>query len=453
MASAGPDQLDMNELFSLSLIDAVRRLSSGEITSEAYTRSLLARIDMLEPRVQAFQFLDKERALELAREADRRLRAGRTPGSLHGVPVGVKDIIDVRGVVTGMGSPIYKAYVPEMNAEVVDRLHAAGALVLGKTVTTEFAFLVPNKTHNPWNSSHTPGGSSSGSAAAVAAGFVPAAIGTQTNGSVIRPAAFCGVVGYKAGKGVLSTDGILSFSTTLDQPGAFTRNVEDAALLVANLAHSRWVISPQISALKHAPRLVAVRSPVWHLAEPDQRSRFATDVAVLREAAAIVDEIELPASFNDAHKVHRVIMLYEGAAASRQVREHYRAQFSEFLNRALDEGDRISTAEYERALRKREALQRDFSRFLDDYDAVVTPPAAGEAPASLETTGDPSFCTIWTLLGVPAITIPSGLGSRGMPLGLQIIGNQGESNHLLATAMWCERQLPFRNLIAREKGI
>jgi Asp-tRNA(Asn)/Glu-tRNA(Gln) amidotransferase A subunit family amidase len=443
----------MDELFSLSLTDAVRRLSSGEITSEAYTRSVLARTDLLEPRIQAFQFLDKERAIELAREADRRLKAGRTPGALHGVPVGVKDIIDVRGVVTSMGSPIYKAYVPEMNAEVVDRLHAAGALVLGKTVTTEFAYMVPNKTRNPWNSAHTPGGSSSGSAAAVASGMVPVALGTQTNGSVIRPAAFCGIVGYKAGKGVLSTEGILPFSPTNDQPGVFTRSVEDAALLVANLAHSRWVISPQISALKHAPRLVAARSPVWHLAEPDQRSRFATDIAVLRESAAIVDEVELPTSFNDAHKVHRTIMLYEGAAASRKIREHYRAQLSEFLTRGLEEGDRISTAEYERALRKREALQRDFSRFLDDYDAVVTPPAAGEAPASLETTGDPSFCTIWTLVGVPAVTIPTGLGSHGMPLGLQIIGNQGESNHLLATAMWCERQLPFRGLIAREKGL
>jgi len=161
----------MDELLSMSLTDAVRRLSSGEITSEAYTRSVLARTDLLEPRIQAFQFLDKERAIELAREADRRLKAGRTPGALHGVPVGVKDIIDVRGVVTSMGSPIYKAYVPEMNAEVVDRLHAAGALVLGKTVTTEFAYMVPNKTRNPWNSAHTPGGSSSGSAQAHCSAF------------------------------------------------------------------------------------------------------------------------------------------------------------------------------------------------------------------------------------------------------------------------------------------
>jgi Asp-tRNA(Asn)/Glu-tRNA(Gln) amidotransferase A subunit family amidase len=443
----------MDDLYSLSLVEAVRRLSSGEMTSEAYTRGLLARIDQIEERVQAWQWLDKERALQSAREADRRVLAGRTPGALHGVPVGVKDIIDVRGMPTSMGSRVYESYAPETNAEVVDRLRAAGALVLGKTVTTEFAFMVPNKTRNPWNPTHTPGGSSSGSAAAIAAGFSPAAIGTQTNGSVIRPAAFCGVVGYKPGKGVLSTDGILPFSASLDQPGVFARNVEDAALLVAHLAHSRWTISPQISALKHAPRLVAVRGPVWSLAEPDQRSRFATDIAVLREAAAIVDEIELPSSFNESHKVHRIIMLYEAAAASRQVRAHYRDKITDLLNKALDDGDRISVAEYERALRKREVLQRDFARFLDDYDAVVTPPAAGEAPSSLESTGDPGFCTLWTLIGVPAISIPTGLGSRGMPLGLQIVGNQGESNHLLATTMWCERQLPFRSLIARERNI
>ena len=302
------------------------------------------------------------------------------PGPCTGVPIGVKDIIATRGVPTGMGSPIYADYVPEQNAEVVDRLHAAGAFAMGKTVTTEFAFLVPSKTRNPWNSAHTPGGSSSGSAAAVACGMAPAAIGTQTNGSIIRPAAFCGVVGYKPGKGVLSTDGILPFSPTLDQPGVFARSVEDAALLVAHLAHSRWTISPQISALKHAPRLVAVRTPVWHLASEDQRNRFAMDVAGLREAGAVIEEIELPGSFNDAHKVQRTIMLYEAAAGSRAVREAYAAKFSEFLRKALEEGDRISAAEYDRALKKKEALERDFSRFLDDFDAVITPPAAGEAP-------------------------------------------------------------------------
>ena len=349
----------------------------------------------LDENISAWAWLQPAQAIERAREADQRVRAGRTPGALHGLPIGVKDLINVQGMPCGMGSPIYDGNMPEHSAEVVDRLTTAGAFVFGKTVTTEFAFMTPSKTHNPWNYAHTPGGSSSGSAAAVAAGFVPAAIGTQTNGSVIRPAAFCGIVGYKPGEGVLSTDGILPFSTTLDQPGVFARNVEDAALLVAHLAHSRWTISPQIVALKHAPRLVGVRSPVWHLADEDQRSRFTADLAGLREAGAVVDEIDLPPSFNDAHKVHRSIMLYEGAAASRAIRAMHAARLSELLRKALEEGDRISVAEYERALKKRDALHRDFSRFLDDYDAVVTPPAAGEAPASLNTVGDPSFCTIW----------------------------------------------------------
>jgi Asp-tRNA(Asn)/Glu-tRNA(Gln) amidotransferase A subunit family amidase len=443
----------MDQLYRLSLVEAARRLAVGDLTSEAYARGLQLRIRELDDSVQAWAWMDPAYALARAKEADDRVRAGRTPGALHGLPIGVKDIIAVRGVPTGMGSPIYDGYVPEQNAEVVDRLHAAGALVMGKTVTTEFAFMVPAKTRNPWNAAHTPGGSSSGSAAAVACGMVPAAIGTQTNGSVIRPAAFCGVVGYKPGKGVLSTEGILPFSPALDQVGVFARSVEDTALLVAHLAHSRWTISPQISALKHAPRLVAVRSPVWHLATEDQRDRFAMDVAGLREAGAVIEEIELPASFQDAHKVHRTIMLYEAAACSRAVREKHAARMSELVRTALAEGDRISGAEYDRAVKKKEALERDFARFLDDFDAAVTPPAAGEAPASLETTGDPSFCTIWTVLGVPAITIPTGLGSQGLPMGLQIIGNQGESNHLLATAMWCERQLPFRNLLARETDL
>jgi Asp-tRNA(Asn)/Glu-tRNA(Gln) amidotransferase A subunit family amidase len=440
----------MDELYRLSLVEAARRLASGEMTSEVYARGLLLRVREVDDGIHAWAWLEPEEAIARAREADARLRAGRTPGPLHGVPVGVKDIVNTRGMPTQMGSPIYRGWVPEQNAEVVDRLQTAGAFPLGKTVTTEFAFLTPSKTRNPWNPAHTPGGSSSGSAAAVAAGMVPVAIGTQTNGSVIRPAAFCGVVGYKPGKGVLSIDGILPFSPTLDQPGVFARSVEDAGLLVAHLAHSRWTISPQISALKHAPRLVATRTPVWHLASEDQRNRFSMDVSGLREAGAVVDEVDLPASFNDAHKVHRTIMLYEAASASRAVRAQHAAQFSELLRKALEEGDRIALSDYERALKKHEALQRDFSRFTDDYDAVVTPPAAGEAPASLDTTGDPSFCTIWTLIGVPAIVIPTGLGSQGLPLGMQIIGNQGESNHLLATSMWCERQLPFRSLIARE---
>jgi Asp-tRNA(Asn)/Glu-tRNA(Gln) amidotransferase A subunit family amidase len=234
------------------------------------------------------------------------------------------------------------------------------------------------------------------------------------------------------GEGVLSTDGILPFSTTLDQPGVFARNVEDAALLVAHLAHSRWTISPQIVALKHAPRLVGVRSPVWHLADEDQRGRFAADLAGLREAGAVVDEIDLPPSFNDAHKVHRSIMLYEGAAASRAIRAVYAARLSELLRKAMEEGDRISVAEYERALKKRDALHRDFSRFLDDYDAVVTPPAAGEAPGPDH--GRRPVVLYYLDAARCARSRSPGLGRHGLPPGLQVVGNQGES-----TTCWQRR--------------
>lgn len=441
----------MSQLFRLGLVELVRRVSAGELSAEALAASHIERITELEPTVQAFATFDAGRMRALARAADARVAAGRTPGPLHGVPVGVKDIIYTAGIPTGMGSPIYAQFVPELNAEVVDRLTAAGAYVAGKTVSTEFAFMHPSKTRNPWNPARSPGGSSSGSAAAVAAGFVPAAIGTQTNGSVIRPAAYCGIVGYKPGNAVLSTDGILPFSTTLDQPGVFARCVEDAALLLAHVAHSRWAISPQVSVLKHAPRLLGVRSPVWDRAQPDQRERFAGDLEALRAAGAQVDEVELPGTFADALRVHRVIMLHEAANLSRQVRAVYGGQMSEALRNALIEGDGISVADYERALKKREALQRDLTRVLDGYDALATPPTPGEAP-EFGSTGDPSFCTLWSLVGVPAITIPTGTGRHGLPLGLQIVGNAGESNHLLATALWCERQRPFTGLLGPQEA-
>ncbi len=433
-------------LHALGLKEVARRVAIGELSSEAYTQALLARIKEKEPEIQAWAWMDAEHALEAARKLDAKRRAGSFLGPLHGLPIGVKDILLTRGVPTGMGSKIYARYVPDHNAEVVDRLEAAGGFFLGKTVTTEFAFMVPAKTRNPWNTTHTPGGSSSGSAAAVACGMVAAAIATQTNGSVIRPAAFCGVVGYKPGKGVLSPEGILPFSPTLDQPGVIARTVEDAAFVAARIAHSKWALSPQVTALHNPPLLIAYRTHLWHLASEAQRERFRHDIETYRAAGAVVEDLEMPSIFNESHRVHRCIMLFEAARAAREVRAAYRDLISEFLNKALDEGEAISEAEYRSALEKRLAMKRTFTGLLDDHDAIVTAPAPGEAP-SLETTGDPSLCTLWTLLGVPAITIPTGLGPHGLPLGLQIIGNPGESNHLLATAAWCERLAGFKGLV------
>lgn len=453
----------MDALFALGLREAAARIVRGEITSEALTASCLERIAALEPTVQAWEWLDEKRALRLARAADAQRRSQRGAGSaspadalpvpergrLPGVPIGVKDIIETAGIPTRMGSPIYRRYVPARSAELAEHLSASGALMLGKTVTAELAFATPDKTRNPWNLAHTPGGSSSGSAAAVACGMVPAAIGTQTNGSVIRPAAFCGVVGYKPGKGRISIAGVLPFSPTVDQPGVFARSVADAALLASWLTTPEGVIGHHVTAMRTAPQLIAVRSPVWHKAEPAMRERFAADIESLRDAGAHVTERELPAEFDSAHQVHRAIMLYEAARASALVRRHHGALLSRFLRDALEEGDAIPDAEYRRALGVRTRLIAQLTAFIDDsHGAIITPPTTGEAPM-VDNTGDPAFCTLWSLCGVPAITIPTGLGPRGLPLGLQIVARPGESNYLLAVAAWCEEKAGFEGLLGR----
>ena len=252
-------------LHALSLIDAVKGIANRRFTSEAYTQALLARIASLDESIQAWPWLKPEEAIKAARLSDRHLQSGDRPGSLQGVPIGVKDIFATAGVPTEMGSPAFAGHIPDTSARVIERLEARGAFVMGKTVTTECAFLSPGKTRNPWNPLHTPGGSSSGSAAAVAAGFVPAALGTQTNGSVIRPAAFCGVVGFKPTQGLIPIEGALTFSHTLDQPGLFTRHVEDAAWLAAALSDEGKTLSPT---LPPAPRL-----PDWRPSKPPSGNR------------------------------------------------------------------------------------------------------------------------------------------------------------------------------------
>jgi Asp-tRNA(Asn)/Glu-tRNA(Gln) amidotransferase A subunit family amidase len=438
----------MTELFKLGLREAAARIRSGRMKSAAYVHSLFARIDALEAKVQAWEWLDVSRGAALAARADEKDSHWRAAHPLHGVPIGVKDNFYTAGIPTGMGCRLYKGYIPEEDADLVRRLESAGGIMLGKTVTTEAAFMVPARTRNPWNPSHTPGGSSSGSAAAVAAGFVPGALGTQTNGSVIRPAAFCGVVGYKPSQGMLSARGIMPFSPSLDQPGVFARNVADAAFLASCLTAHRSAIAPEVNILRSPPRLAAVRSPTWYLARPEQRAQFDADIARLRKAGAGIDIVEIPGEFDAALRVHRTIMLYEAARMSRKVRAQYRAEFSDYLNAALDEGESIGDADYREAMKTRTQLQHSLAYFFDrGYSAIITPPAVGEAPATLDNTGDPRFCTIWTLTGSPAITIPTGKGPNGLPLGLQLVGAAEEESYLLATAAWCEKHSPFRGLV------
>jgi Asp-tRNA(Asn)/Glu-tRNA(Gln) amidotransferase A subunit family amidase len=430
----------------LSLCDAVDRLRTGELTSADYTAALLARTGSLEKTIHAFAWLDRGHALSAARAADARRATGTKLGRLHGVPIGVKDIFATAGIPTGMGSPAFADYVPEKSAAMVVRAEAQGAFTFGKTVTAELAYFTPGPTRNPWNPAHTPGGSSMGSAAAVAAGMLPLAFGTQTNGSVIRPAAFCGCVGFKPSEGTLATAGIQPFSPTLDQPGLFARSVEDVALAFAALHEgpeaSRTEVWP-LSALDRPPRFAAVRSPVWALAEPAARQSFRESLTRLRAAGTEVTEVELPAIFGNAHDVHRTIMAFEAARTLGALQSQQRAKLSAVLNRFLDEGHAIDAVAHAEALAQRQTLRAAFGPFLAGFDAIVTPPTRGEAPATLEHTGDPVFCTIWTLLGVPALTLPVGFGPQGLPLGLQIVGTLQGDVRLLRVARWVEPALAF----------
>ena len=434
----------MESLHKFGLRDVVASVREKRVTATAVVHAAVKRIEELEPGVQAWMHLDLERAVRRAAAADANPAGG---GSLQGAPIGVKDIIDVQGMPTRFGSPIYDDAAPASHsAECVAALERAGANILGKTVTTEFAYFTPRKTRNPWNHNHTPGGSSMGSAAAVACGMVAGALGTQTNGSIVRPAAFCGVVGFKPSYGTVSNAGTLDPWPSLDHTGVFARQVSDAALL-ASVIVAPGTLAPGIVMPSHGPRLALVRTPVWHLATPAQRDMLERNAAALAHAGATVVEADLPGEFDDAHRVHRVIMAYEGARFFRELQQKWRHLISARLNELLDEGAAIADAQYEEARASASTLRDLFSAFIARFDAVITPPTPGEAPPTREETGNPAFCTLWTLLGVPAVTIPVGLGPSGLPLGLQIVGPAMGDERLLAIAAWCEAHLPFHGLL------
>ena len=426
------------------LDEVLDALARGRMSARDYVDRLLTRIDKREPLVHAFTALDAVRARLAAAACDERrvaaARRGTALGALHGLPVGVKDIFDTADLCTEYGSSAYAGNRPIHDAELVSRLKQAGAFVLAKTVTTEFAFRHPGATRNPWNIQHTPGGSSSGSAAAVSAGLVHAAIGTQTNGSVIRPAAFCGVVGYKPSLDTLPFGGALHFSPTLDQPGTFTRTVADVARFTSALTQSD-AVPAQVAALTSPPRLGVITNFPWTALEPEAHAHWTATVARLNDAGAITTALNFTPPFHDAHRIHETIMFHEGAKqlAGRQ-REH-RARLSRKLNDAIDAGRRISAGSYGEALARRAVLIDLAADFVDDFDAVISPPAPSYAPARLDTTGNAGFCTLWSLVGFPALTVPSGLATTGVPFGIQIAANAGNDAGLLSVASWIEHVL------------
>ncbi|MBI3150341.1 MAG: amidase [Betaproteobacteria bacterium] len=434
------------ELARLSLLELAEGLREARFSAEDYVRVCLAAISESEARIRAWAFLDPQYALRQAKRADDRQRQGETSGALAGVPLGVKDIIATVDMPTQLGSPIFSGHQPRLPAECVERIEASGGYVLGKTVTTEFAYLTPSKTHNPWQLSHTPGGSSAGSAAAVAAGHVPAALGTQTHGSVIRPAAFCGVVGYKPSKDLLPYRGIFYLAPSLDQLGLFARRVEDAALVAATLAEPRQELPVQISAAPENPLFVLIEDLPWVQPDADMRSALENTAFLLRQAGAQVVSAPLPGALQDAAAVHRTILLFEAAKELGELQDRERERISPQMNVTLDAGRRIGEGDYLAALERRRELVAHFDAFLANAHALLLPPAPGAAPASLASTGDPSFCTLFSLTGMPALTLPVGLSPQGLPLGLQLGARLGQDGALLAVARWCEGVLSFQGL-------
>jgi Asp-tRNA(Asn)/Glu-tRNA(Gln) amidotransferase A subunit family amidase len=436
-------------LIELTAIEAAERIAEGDLSAEEYTSACLARIAEVDGKVRAFVHLDAADALRQARALDERRRAGNAIGPLHGVPVGIKDIFDTADYPTECGSPLLKGRAPMRDCAAVARLREAGAVIIGKTVTTEFAYFHPGATRNPHDTERTPGGSSSGSAAAVAAGMVPLAIGSQTNGSVIRPAAYCGVYGFKPTHGSISRHGALMLSRALDHVGAFARTLSDAALIVEVLAgydaadpDTRAVAAPHfLETLSEEPpmppKFAFVRTPAWDKAEAETRAAFEQLVATLGDTAQAVD---LGESYAAAWDDHRVIMATDmahnlgalvgrgGDASSQQLRDF------------LAEGSQSTAVRY---LAARDAARRytaGFDPVFMEYDAIITPAAPGVAPMGMAT-GSPVFCSLWTLTGLPALSLPLLKGEGGMPLGVQLIGPRGDDARLLRTANWLVERL------------
>ena len=429
-------------LYAMSLTAATKEIAIGALTAHALAEAQLERIAHTDAAIEAWARLDPAYVRRMAQRCD----SAREAGPLRGIGVGVKDIIATADLPTELGSPIYAGHRPKDNAECVRRLLNAGGYVFGKTVTTPFAFIDPGKTRNPWNPAHTPGGSSSGSAAAVAAGQIAGAIGTQTNGSVIRPAAFCGVVGFKPTKDAIPFTGANLFSETLDQIGLFTRTVSDAARLASPLS-DRAFVSPSVAALPAPPRLAYLGDFPWTRLDCDADDTLESAATRLRQFGATVIGVEFPPAFREAHRVHRTIMLFEGARNLADLQDRERSRLGPLLNAALDEGRSISEPQYRIALDQRSEAIAAFTEWLDEYDAVLSPSAPGTAPAGLSSTGDPSCCTLWSLTGFPALNLPVGLSGDGLPVGMQIACPSGADDRLLAVGAWCESKLSFRGLV------
>ena len=429
----------MQKLNELGAREAARRLAAREITAEQLARACLARIEAREATVGAWIHLDPDAVLAQARALD----AGPLRGPLHGLPIGVKDIIETADLPTGYGSAAYAGHRSLGDAAGVALARAAGALILGKTVSTEFAWFHPGKTANPRVPENavprTPGGSSSGSAAAVADAMVPLAFGTQTAGSIVRPASYCGIVGYKPSHGTLPRAGVKTLADSLDTLGVMARSPGDAALLVGALSGRDLLPAPLASgSLASAPKIALCRTHEWPAAQPETAAALEHAAKAAAQGGARVKELALPKEFAGLLQAQIDLMNYESFRSLASDRLHHWDGLSETLKKLLATASKVSAARYDETRALAAACRAMLGDVFGDADAIVAPSAPGEAPLGLAATGDPVFCRVWTLLGVPAINIPCSQGPNGMPVGVQVIGRIGDDARALAVAEWLQ---------------
>jgi len=425
----------LTDLCSLTAREAARQMAERRIAAEELAAAYVERIKAREAVVGAWQYFDHEAALAAARRHD----AEPPRGPLHGIPIAVKDLIDTVGIPTAYGSPIYRGHRPAADASCVALARAAGAVVLGKTVTTEFAAFTPGKTANPHNPAHTPGGSSSGSAAAVADGMAPLAFGTQTAGSVIRPGAYCGCVAYKPSFGLINRAGVKPLSDSLDTVGVFARTIEDAAFFAGVLAERPAL--RHLAALQMTPRFGLYRTPMWDQAEPATAAALDAARSALERAGASVTELAIAPEHQGLGEAQNTIMRFEMVRAFAYERIEHSAELSPRFAQLMDDGMAIGADVYDRAIAHTAAGRAGLDAFFGECDAILVPAAPGEAPAGLGNTGDPVFNRMWTLLGVPCITLPARWAANGLPTGVQLVGRLGDDARLMSCGAFLEQAL------------
>ncbi|HEY9280007.1 MAG TPA: amidase [Eoetvoesiella sp.] len=418
----------------LSAFEAARLLARREVSAEQMTRACLNRIEEREPTVHAWTVINADAAIRHAKQLDR----GPIKGVLHGLTLGVKDLFDTADLPTAYGSPIYANYQPRADAATVALCRRAGAVILGKTVTTEFATFQPGPTRNPLNPGHTPGGSSSGSAAAVADYMAHLAFGTQTAGSIVRPAAFCGIVGYKPSFGHVTRAGVKSLSESLDTVGGFGRTVEDVALLAAAITHDHRLLDLNADM---APRIGLCRTSDWSSADKDAQSAFASAATALSKAGAVVSDVQLPDFFAGLVQIQQDVMAFEAFQALSHEQEVAPGKISARLKQLQEQGASISFERHQNNLLTAKLARHNMNAVFNEYDALLTPGARGEAPLADLGTGDPLFCRSWTLLGLPCVQLPVTSGAHGLPVGVQLVGRYAADYSLLQIARWTQQQL------------